>query len=421
MNKTGKLIVRFDSISGLLMLLMTSCVLVFNYTDKGLLGIPGYLWVNILISGFIALQVVITLMNGSRIRWSKVYNYSVLFILLCFLSTFYSFAPDASLDRTRRMIIMVVLSVCIYQYSSMSIENLIFALKSFSWAGFFGAIYLLMGSNLGQRLGSLIGDANLVGITFSFAASIAIYIFKTEYKIAYLVQVIIIAFTVLMTGSRTSMGLLITAIVGNIYLIAYQKKWKMRYVILITIGVIAGLLGFLYALMNVPILYDVLGMRVLSFYQIIHGQASVYGETSTQFRAIYAMRGFKWFLESPIWGNGINAYPAYNATFADGRFCFSHCEYAEILSGRGILGFIAYFFPYFKMGASAMRRGCSAESKELKVLLLTLIAELILGSIFLVMYYEKPTWILIALMTSIMEMTQNEYTGKEKDIGCSQQ
>ena len=270
MNKTGKLIVRFDSISGLLMLLMTSCVLVFNYTDKGLLGIPGYLWVNILISGFIALQVVITLMNGSRIRWSKVYNYSVLFILLCFLSTFYSFAPDASLDRTRRMIIMVVLSVCIYQYSSMSIENLIFALKSFSWAGFFGAIYLLMGSNLGQRLGSLIGDANLVGITFSFAASIAIYIFKTEYKIAYLVQVIIIAFTVLMTGSRTSMGLLITAIVGNIYLIAYQKKWKMRYVILITIGVIAGLLGFLYALMNVPILYDVLGMRVLSFYQIIH-------------------------------------------------------------------------------------------------------------------------------------------------------
>ena len=120
-------------------------------------------------------------------------------------------------------------------------------------------------------------------------------------------------------------------------------------------------------------------------------------------------------------GNGINAYPAYNATFADGRFCFSHCEYAEILSGRGILGFIAYFFPYFKMGASAMRRGCSAESKVLKVLLLTLIAELILGSIFLVMYYEKPTWILIALMTSIMEMTQNEYTGKEKDIGCSQQ
>ena len=146
MNKTGKLIIRFDSISGLLMLLMTSCVLVFNYTDKGLLGIPGYLWVNMLISGFIALQIVIALMNSGRIRWSKVYNYSVIFILLCFLSTFYSFAPDASLDRTRRMIIMVVLSVCIYQYSSTSIANLTFALKSFSWAGFFGAIYLLMNS-----------------------------------------------------------------------------------------------------------------------------------------------------------------------------------------------------------------------------------------------------------------------------------
>ena len=348
------------------------------------------------------------------------YNYSAFFILLCFLSTFYSFAPDASLDRTRRMIIMVVLSVCVYQYASTSFKNLKFALKSFSWAGFFGAIYLLMNSNLGQRLGSLIGDANLVGITFSFAASIAIYIFKTEHKIIYLAQVIVIAFTVLMTGSRTSMGLLIAAIIGNIYLIAYQKKWKMRYVILITIGAIAGLMGFLYALMNVPILYNVLGMRVLSFYQIIHGQASVYGETSTQFRALYAMRGFEWFLESLIWGNGINAYPAYNATFADGRFCFSHCEYAEILSGLGILGFIAYFFPYFKMGASAMKRGHSVENKELKVLLLTLIAELLLGSIFLVMYYEKPTWILIALMASIMEMTQNEYISEKSIDRCQQ-
>lgn len=420
MDKKGKLTIRFDTISGIVMLLMTSCVLVFNYTDKGLLGIPGYLWVNILISGFIALQVLIALKNEGKIRWSKVYNYSIFFILLCFLSTFYSFAPDASFDRTRRMIIMVCLSICVFQYSSINFKNLTFALKAFSWAGFFGAIYLLMNSNLGQRLGSLIGDANLVGITFSFAASIAIYIFKTEHKIVYLVLIIVIAFTVLMTGSRTSMGLLIAAIMGNIYLIAYQKKWKMRYVVLITIGVIAGLLGFLYALMNVPILYDVLGMRVLSFYQITHGQASVYGETSTQFRALYARRGFEWFLESPIWGNGINAYPAYNATFADGRFCFSHCEYAEILSGLGILGFIAYFFPYFKMGASAIQRGKTSESKELKVLLLTLIAELLLGSIFLVMYYEKPTWILIALMASIMEMTQNEDSGKEESFGSCQ-
>ena len=417
MEKIGKLPVRFDTISGIVMFLMTLCVLVFNYTDEGLLGIPGYLWVNILISGFIALQVLITLKNKGKIRWNKVYNSSIFFILLCFLSTFYSFAPDASFDRARRMIIMVGMSICIFQYSSKNLKNSEIALKSFSWAGFLGAIYLLVNSSLGQRLGSLIGDANLVGITFSFAASIAIYIFKTENKIIYLVQIIILSFTILMTGSRTSMGLMITTIIGNIYIAAYQKNWKIRNIILITIGVIAGLLGFLYALMNIPILYDVLGMRVLSFYQITHGQTSVYGETSTQFRALYARRGFEWFLESPIWGNGINAYPAYNATFADGRFCFSHCEYAEILSGLGILGFIAYFFPYFKMGTSAIRRGKTPESTELKVLLFTLIVQLLLGSIFLVMYYEKPTWILFALMASILEVTQNEDSREEESSG----
>lgn len=419
MDERSKLTMRFNIISGIIMMLMTSCVLVFNYTDESLLGIPGYLWVNILIGGFIALQVLCVLRKNGKLAWNKVYNYSVFFILLCFFSTFYSFAPDASFDRTRRMVIMVGFSICVFQYSSASFRNLTLSLKSFSWAGFFGSVYLLMNSNLGQRLGSLIGDANLVGITFAFAASIAIYIFKTEHKFVYLVQVFVIAFTILMTGSRTSMGLLIAAIMGNIYLIAYQKKWKMRYVVLVTIGVIAGLLGFLYALMNVPILYDVLGMRVLSFYQITHGQASVYGETSTQFRALYAKRGFEWFLESPIWGNGINAYPAYNATFSDGRFCFSHCEYAEILSGLGVLGFIAYFFPYFRMGASAMRRGRTPESKELKVLLLTMVTELLLGSVFLVMYYEKPTWILIALMVSIMDVTKYEDSREKENLdGC---
>lgn len=420
MGINGKLILRLDTISGLVMLLMTSCVLVFNYTDKGLLGIPGHMWVNILISSYIALQILIVVKNKGKIRWNKLFIYSIFFILLCFISTFYSFAPDASLDRTRRMIIMVGLSICIFQYSSKSLKSLLITLKTFSWAGFLGAIYLLMNSNLGQRLGSLIGDANLVGITFSFAVSIAIYIFKTEHKIVYLVQIVVVSFTVLMTGSRTSMGLLIAAIIGNIYLVAFQKKWKIKNVIIITIGIIAGLLGFLYALMNVPILYDVLGIRILSFYQIIHGQTSVYGETSTQFRALYARRGFEWFLESPIWGNGINAYPAYNATFADGRFCFSHCEYAEILSGLGILGFIAYFFPYFKMGTSAIQRGKTPESKELKILLLTLIVQLLLGSIFLVMYYEKPTWILFALMASIMEMTQNEDSGEEEGFDSCQ-
>lgn len=82
MEKIGKLPVRFDTISGIVMFLMTLCVLVFNYTDEGLLGIPGYLWVNILISGFIALQVLITLKNKGKIRWNKVYNSSI-FLSYC--------------------------------------------------------------------------------------------------------------------------------------------------------------------------------------------------------------------------------------------------------------------------------------------------------------------------------------------------
>ena len=99
---------------------------------------------------------------------------------------------------------------------------------------------------------------------------------------------------------------------------------------------------------------------------------------------------------------------------------FSHCEYVEILSGLGVLGFISYFSPYIIMGASAMRRTNAPESKELKVLLFTLIAELLLGSIFLVMYYEKPIWILVALMASIMGLTKNEDRRKKESLNSCQ-
>lgn len=407
-------------VSYVLLFALITCTLVFNYTETTFLGIPAYLWVNVLIVSFIGWVFLCILKNRGRAYWNKLFVYPICFAVMCAISTVYSYSPMDTLDRFKRMLIMFALMFSIYQYIMWSPENLERTLKAYTWSGLLAALYLFFNTDsLTGRIGSAIGDANLVGITFAFAVTIAIHFLKTEHRLVYLVPIAVISVAILLTGSRTSMGLLIMAILGNVYLSAYQNKWKMRYVILCTVGIILFLIGFLYLIMTVPLLYNNLGMRVQSFWQIIHGQESVYHESSTQTRGVFALRAFKWFLSSPLMGHGINTFPAYNATFGDGWYCFSHCDYVEILSGLGILGFIFFYTPFFCFIKQILWKVSKKEKRDYKILMGALSCEFLIGEIFLVMYYEKTTWILFAMLSAMYALSK-EYKNEKGAGYCKQ-
>ena len=54
------------------------------------------------------------------------------------------------------------------------------------------------------------------------------------------------------------------------------------------------------------------------------------------------------WLKSPVWGHGYDSFHFYNAV-VNGHDVYSHNNFTELLYNLGVVGFIVYYFQYFKI------------------------------------------------------------------------
>lgn len=391
-----------------LFFIMCLFVFIFNYNDTLFLGIPAYTWTNLTVVAYMGFSLYKVLkLQGGTLKWNGILTWFLLFVVACFISISYSYARNASISRTLRMFELFIMCIAIYQQLD-SKDNLDTHIMLYVWAGTLAAIYLMSFSDRTQRIGDVVGDANQIGITFAFAATMALYLLKKKKKIIYLLSISVLTIAILLTGSRAALILIVLSIISNIYISAFQNRWSFLKVIVMTIVIVGILVGGLYMILNVESLYRTIGIRVLSFYQITNGKESVYHETSTFTRMKYMQSAFEWFLQSPIWGHGINSYQAYNRDFVFGVSAFSHCDYVELLSALGIIGAVIFFCPFLFFLRPMFSRGTFNDIQLQNVLMFSLSAEFLIGEIFLVMYYEKEIWILIPMLIRMYEISKAE-------------
>ena len=391
----------------ILLYVLALFVMIFNYSDTPIMGFRASLVTNILVIIFIGCGSLYTLRNEGIIKWDSLFLFFLFFVLFCLFTAPISYAVDDSLSRVRRLSVEFLLMISIYQFVD-SKEKLYNSLKTLSWAGFTAAGYLLLASDLSSRIGDIAGDANQEGILCALLATVSLFLWKNKYGLFYILHFVILATAVLFTGSRTAFILLVVLIIANIYIAAYQQKWRLRTIIAMSLFIVSLIIAGFNLIMKSKVLYDILGIRLLSMYQILNGQQSVYHESSADIRGIFARRAFEWFLDSPIIGHGINSFASYNTTFAGGWYCFSHCDYVELLSGVGLIGTFLFFIPFVIMLIKQDRQYKSKSSTELKVLLITLILEFLIGEVFLVMHYEKMIWIFIPILVSAYRNANKE-------------
>ena len=398
-------ITKHSTFEDLLFTLMCICVYIFNFATGRILFLSGYMITNLLLGGFIVWSLFKSLRYHLMV-WNKIYTLAILFVFFGFLSSIGAYSVSDTLAKVRTMFLVVLLSMCIFKYI-VDEDKLDFALNVYVWAGTICAMYLLLNTNIGSdvRIGRVIGDINLVGISLAIANTIALYLLFTDKRKCHIVQIIIMGIVILLTGSRTAFAIFVVSIILVIYATAFVRKWKFRYVLLATILIIIAGLIIWHLIMTVPALYNSLGIRVVSFLQIQRGERSVINEQSTQTRRTLAKQALAWFEEKPILGNGIGSFPMYNATALGGKYEFSHCNYTEILSGEGIIGFILYYGIF----AYALCIGLFSKVKsKYNIILIALVIEYIVGDIGLVVYYEKVTWITIAIIAGLIIKIKNE-------------
>ena len=273
--------------------------------------------------------------------------WAVAFFGYSFISGLWAIVPDNIFDTSKTLFLIFAVNILL----SFIIENKE-DVKNLLLANFLALVLFLVYvilkvdvSQLGEdRLGvGLLGslwNANDVGLKLCVGFALALYLGFERKEIALRVCFWIIgllfAAISLYTGSRTAFLLLIFIGVGIFFLISKNK--------LLAIGIIAAFVVGMYLLvMNVEPLYEVLGKRLESLIiNLFGGDAS---EGSFDARAEMIKLGWRWFLERPIFGYGLNNFRTLYEQAA-GVSTYSHNNFIEILVSGGLVGFILYYFIY---------------------------------------------------------------------------
>lgn len=175
--------------------------------------------------------------------------------------------------------------------------------------------------------------------------------------------------------------------------------------------IIVGCGLIIYASFNIPALYNVLGSRLeRTFYTMMGTEVrNQYGtlieDHSGIQRAEMRQMAIGYFFDHPILGLGGNGFVSKMREVGYSLVAYSHCNYTEILSTLGIVGFIYYNYKPVSNIICGVRWIKAYKTKDSLFSM-----ALIIGVIFMIIdyysvsYYSVFSLIVLALIISYMEI-----------------
>lgn len=265
------------------------------------------------------------------------------------------YSPDRSfLNDSSYLLYTTVIILFCFSTLTDSFEKVIIVMKSYEWGSALLFIILYYTNNLftDERIGgSFTGNSNTFAlfmmVAFFFTSWLFLYYENNKYKkvIAGVVMIMDII-TVLLSGARKSV---IACMIYIVILFLYKQDKKGRIHIIRNVILIGLVLFYLWKLMiSNPYLYDVVGNRMESLINQLLGNEVMIKGSSSYLREEYRHAAIVGWLKSPIWGHGYDSFHFYNAV-VNGHDVYSHNNFTELLYNMGVVGFIVYYFEYFKI------------------------------------------------------------------------
>lgn len=265
------------------------------------------------------------------------------------------YSPDRSFlnDSSYLLYTTVIILFCFCTLID-SFEKVIIVMKSYEWGSALLFIILYYTNNLftDERIGgSFTGNSNTFAlfmmVAFFFTSWLFLYYENNKYKklIAGVVMIMNLI-TVLLSGARKSV---IACMIYIVILFLYKQDKKGRIHIIRNVILIGLVLFCIWKLMvNNPYLYDVVGNRMESLINQLLGNEVMIRGSSSYLRHKYRDAAILGWLKSPVWGHGYDSFHFYNAV-VNGHDVYSHNNFTELLYNLGVVGFIVYYFQYFKI------------------------------------------------------------------------
>lgn len=264
------------------------------------------------------------------------------FVAISFIASLYAPNMSVAVDMFPSLIMAFLFGLSITIF--LSYEGAIPYIKySYIIVAFFVGIRLILSfeqENWWSRLGESFNmNGNLVALTFLIPFCFTVNdIYEKKRRLFNLLAIVVFSYVIMLTGSKKAIFAAVLFVFVFSLVKAGRITKRMRAIIIVGILVV-----FLYNLvMNVEILYNVLGHRIQTMIKTFASEDSANVNNSTGKRGGMIIFGLKEFLRSPLWGRGLNAFRILYGK-ETGFYTYSHNNYVELLVNTGVVGFCVYY------------------------------------------------------------------------------
>ena len=278
-------------------------------------------------------------MNIRRIRLSQYFLWYFGILVLSLVSSLYSINSN-TMGFTSNIWDILLIGIG-FSVSISDRESIKRYLLFFSMCG--GVIFLaLMSKNLlyiDDRLGrSLTGDntnAFAMYLMLTLFAAISTFYLNEKISIKFLSVIVSLLdlYMLMLSGGRKYVIVPMILITAISILETSGAKNIFKRVAIISIIALGVVVGWNYMITN-PVLFNSIGRRFIN-------------RVSVDNRELYILKGFEFFLSSPIWGHGENSFSMLIIPY-HGSQIYSHNNYIELLTNFGIIGFTWFYFFFGK-------------------------------------------------------------------------
>lgn len=300
---------------------------------------------------FLVLAATPYIMPGSRIFsiLKPYFLWCMSFVILCWLSLYWAYDRATGMNLVTTVTFVYICNIALSALIVKLNKPIIYWLKIFMYFSIFmSVLYLLQhGISYGEDVSRSNSDINVntIGMVSGISCSLAIYFYKfdQELKSRYLMLFLagLFMFVILLTASRKSLVIPI-AVYSIFRLVNGNNKRLIFNIIFIFIISITAV----WAVLNIPILFDMIGYRVDGMMNGFIGEDEDMDE-STHTRMQLIEFGMMYFPERPWFGYGICNFRALYESYLPGRIAlYAHNNYIELLVDLGVVGLALYYIFY---------------------------------------------------------------------------
>ncbi len=372
-------------------------------------------YTEIILMAFMGLELL-TILKTKKIKYCIPILVLFIFVFYCFLSNFWAINPEMSIEKSKTLLLLNIFLLISYNFF-ISIENgERKLLKILMYAGILFSIYVIAYYGIGEyinklidgeRIGQEIDNVNSIGQQTAIAVIISIFFGLYENKKFYYLFTIIPLIVALGTGSRK---VLIMLVFGTILLFLLKREQKIDMKKFINKILIFGIIAFVFIGISKLPMFSNIFERFEENIEIMKAKGTVY--EGTELRAIYIKEGMKQFLETPIFGIGIDN-SSYITSKATQHFTYLHNNFVELLATTGITGFCLYYSIYIYIILTCLKN-LKYKNKYISINFIIFII-ITLEEYAMVTYSNKTTYLYILLGLIVVEKNRKRLKNEKNN------